>query len=71
MYKHLSLPCNATMRMSRATRESRFVQRKEFLSLLLGRRKLVRSDSMDGSIRGLQDIQTGKRYLIEDEALWR
>jgi hypothetical protein len=69
MPKQLSLPCHDTQRVVRACRDSRFVQSKEFLSLLLGRQKLVRSDSMGGTVRGLLDVQTGNRYLIAEEAL--
>jgi hypothetical protein len=57
--------------MVRASGDSSLVQPNEFLRLLLGRRKLVRSDSMGGTVRGLLDVQTGKRYLIEEEALWQ
>ena len=71
MPKQLSLPCHDTQRVVPACRDSRFVQRNEFVSMLLGRRKLVRSDSKGGAVRGLLDVRTGKRYLIEEEALWK
>lgn len=71
MSNQLLLPYDDTQRMMQACRDSRFVQPDEFLSLLLGRRKLVRSDSKDWTVRGLLDVQTGKRYLIEEEALWQ
>jgi hypothetical protein len=71
MSNQFLFPRHETKRIVRASRDCRFVQRKEFLSLLLGRRKIVRSDSKDGTVHGLLDVQTGKRYLIEEEALWR
>ena len=69
MSNQLSLPYHDTQRMMQASHDSRFVQPDEFLSLLLGRRKIVRSDSKDGTVRGLLDVQTGERYQIEEEAL--
>jgi hypothetical protein len=71
MSNQLLLPYHDTQRMMQGCRDSRFVQRDEFLSLLLGRRKIVRSDSKDGKVHGLLDVQNRKRYLIEEEALWQ
>jgi hypothetical protein len=71
MSNQLLLPYHDTQRMMQACHDSRFVPPDEFLSLLLGRRKLVRSDSKDWTVRGLLDVQTGERYLIEEEALWQ
>ena len=71
MSNQLLLPYHDTERMIQACRDSRFVQPDEFLNLLLGRRKIVRSDSNDWRVRGLLDVQTGERYLIEEEALWQ
>jgi hypothetical protein len=45
-----------------------FVQRDEFCKLLLSFRKVVRSDGP--AVRGLLDVQTGKRFLIEQEKLF-
>ena len=70
MSNQLLLPYHDTQRMMQACRrDSRFVQPDEFLNLLLGRRKIVRSDSNDCKVRGLLDVQTGERYLIEEEML--
>lgn len=47
---------------------STFVQRDEFCKLLVSFRKMVRSD--ETSIRGLMDVETGRRFLIESEKLF-
>jgi hypothetical protein len=70
MSNQCSIRCRDTKQMVRARRDSGYVQPKKFLSLLLGRQKLVRSDSMGGAV-GLMDVRTGKRYLIEEKALWQ
>ena len=49
--------------------ESSFVQRDEFCRLLLSSRKLVRADEPGGCVRGLLDVTTGTRFLIEQEKL--
>jgi hypothetical protein len=57
----------------RAIREnanSTFVQRDEFCSLLLSTRRLVRSDEPRLGVRGLLDVETGTRFLIEQEKLF-
>jgi hypothetical protein len=71
MPAQLSIPRRDKMQLVRARRDFSFVQPNEFLSLMLGRRKMVRSDSLGGTVRGLLDVRTGKRYLIEEEALWQ
>jgi hypothetical protein len=48
----------------------RFVARDEFCDLLLSFKKLTRSDEPDMSVRGLLDVQSGQRYLIEQEKLF-
>jgi hypothetical protein len=52
-------------RVTLACSESMYVQPEEFLSLLLSRREMVRSDAVDGEVRGLLDVVTGERFLIE------
>jgi hypothetical protein len=47
-----------------------FVQREEFCSLLLSTRHLVRSDEPGIGVRGLMDVETGARFLIEQEKLY-
>jgi hypothetical protein len=47
-----------------------FVQRDEFCSLLLSTRRLVRSDEPGRGVRGLLDVDTGARFLIEQEKLF-
>jgi hypothetical protein len=46
-----------------------FVHRDEFCQLLLSSRKLIRADEPGGRIRGLLDVESGKRYLIEQDKL--
>jgi hypothetical protein len=48
-----------------------FVEREEFLRLMLGRRELVRSDSSGGKVRGLLDPTIGQRFLIDRNKLLR
>jgi hypothetical protein len=57
----------------RALRErtaSTFVQREEFCRLLLSCRRMVRADEPAVQVRGLLDMETGMRYLIEQERLF-
>lgn len=61
---------NERQRSHREHAQLSFVRREEFCELLLSTRKVVRSDEPGGSIRGLLDLETGKRYLIEQEALF-
>jgi hypothetical protein len=49
--------------------ENSFVQREEFCRLLLSCRKMVRADEPAVSVRGLLDVTTGIRFLIEQENL--
>jgi hypothetical protein len=51
--------------------EVTFVPREEFCRLLLSCRKLIRSDEPGVHIRGLKDVESGQRYLIEREELYR
>ena len=53
-----------------ASDDAIYVQSDEFLSLLVSRRDLVRSDSFGGEVRGLLDRKTGKRILIEQSKLF-
>ena len=53
-----------------ASDDAIYVQSDEFLSLLVSRRDLVRSDSFGGEVRGLLDRKTGKRVLIEQAKLF-
>jgi hypothetical protein len=50
--------------------ELSFVHRDEFCKLLLSSRKMIRSDEPRASVRGLLDLETGERYLIEQENLF-
>jgi hypothetical protein len=47
-----------------------FVHRDEFCELLLSFKKLIRSDEPGMSVRGLLDVESGERYLIEQEELF-
>lgn len=46
-----------------------FVNRDRFCELLISRKNLERSDSVDGVLRGLTDLKTGRRYVIEETKL--
>lgn len=46
-----------------------FVQAEEFCQLLLSSRQMVRSDERESNLRGLLDLETGRRYLIDQEQL--
>ena len=43
----------------------------EFLSLLLSRRALVCLDYHDGNVRGLLDLETDEKFLVERKDLLR
>jgi hypothetical protein len=41
----------------------------EFLNLLLSRRALVRLDCHDGNVRGILDLETGEKFMVERKDL--
>jgi hypothetical protein len=47
----------------------RFIDPAEYRRLLLSRRRLERSDEPRAALRGLRDVGSGRRYLVEDERL--
>ena len=47
----------------------KFVHREEFCRLLLSFKKLIRSDEPAVRIRGLTDVESGERFLIDQEEL--
>ena len=47
-----------------------YVERDEFCRLLLSVRSMVRSDEPAVDLRGLLDLETGKRFLIKQETLF-
>jgi hypothetical protein len=49
--------------------EGTFVERDEFCRLLLSVQRMVRSDEPAVNLRGVRDLATGRRYLIEQEKL--
>jgi hypothetical protein len=51
--------------------ESKFVHPTEFLKLLLSRREMIRSDGSGGKVRGVVDLKTGRRYVVERDKLLR
>jgi hypothetical protein len=57
-------------RTLRERSELTFVHREEFCKLLVSFRRVVRADEPAASLRGLLDLDTGKRYLIEQENLF-
>ena len=46
-----------------------FVDSEEFCRLLLGFKRLIRADESSVEVRGLLDLDTGTRFLIEQEKL--
>jgi hypothetical protein len=64
---------SARYHVERRTADARhnftFVEPHEFLKLLLSRREMTRSDECDGKVRGLLDVQTGRRFLIRQDKL--
>jgi hypothetical protein len=54
----------------RENSEYTFVERDEFCRLMLSTRRLVRSDEPRLQYRGLMDLDTGARFLIEHEELY-
>ena len=50
--------------------DTTFVQRDEFCRLLLSCKRLVRADEPADQIRGLLDVDTGMRFLIQQEQLF-
>jgi hypothetical protein len=49
--------------------ENSFIQRDEYCRLLVCSKKMIRSDEPALGLRGLFDVQTGNRFLIEQEKL--
>lgn len=49
--------------------DCRFVESEEFCRLLVGKGRLVRADDSSLDVRGLLDLETGVRYLIETRKL--
>lgn len=50
--------------------DCRFVGRDEFCRLLVSSKKLVRADQQRDGIRGLRDVQSNRRFLIEENELF-
>jgi hypothetical protein len=57
-------------RTKREVAPGTFVPREEFCRLLVSSRRLVRSDERDKHICGLLDIDTGNRFLIQQDKLF-
>ncbi|MBI1372109.1 MAG: hypothetical protein GC159_05030 [Phycisphaera sp.] len=49
----------------------RYVDRDQFVELLLCNKHIVRCDEPGGEVRGLLDTETGQRYLISQNDLER
>ena len=62
-------PLQERRRLLRDKAECRIVDSDEFCKLMLGFRKLVRADDSALQMRGLLDVETGIRFLIEQEKL--
>ncbi len=48
-----------------------FVDPAEFCRLLVSHRKLVRANEQAADVQGILDLETGQRFLIERERLFR
>jgi hypothetical protein len=55
----------------RAHPDATSIQPADFLRLLLSRRMLVRLDYHDGNVHGLQDLETGEKFLVKRMQLLR
>jgi hypothetical protein len=60
---------NLRRRELQRLRDCRFVDPAEYRRLLLSRRRLERADEPRAALRGLRDVRSGRRYLVEDELL--
>jgi hypothetical protein len=47
------------------------VKRDEFFGLLTSLRKFVRADDPGACVRGVLDLDTGERFIIEQEQLFK
>lgn len=54
----------------RRRRDCTFVDRDEFLHLLVSRRRLVRASQWAADVDGVFEVETGHHYFIERERLW-
>ena len=70
MLAEMTVTIDERRRAMRERADFMFVQREEFCRLLLSTRRMVRSDEPDVHVRGLKDIETGTRFLIEQEKLF-
>jgi hypothetical protein len=48
-----------------------FVDAYQFQRLAISLRKLVRADAPDAGLRGLLDVETGERFVTEEENLFK
>jgi hypothetical protein len=65
----ISQPGNSTSSSIRADFEGQLVDAAEFRRLLVSHRRLVRADRRADRLRGLQDLDTGELFLIEERRL--
>ena len=66
------MPTDSILEKRRSLHECpdcRFVDSQEFCELLVGFKRLVRSDEKELQLRGLLDLDTGVRYLIDQNHL--
>ena len=50
--------------------DCKFVERSEFVELLLSFKRVIRADDLGINVLGLLDLDTGTRFLIEQEKLF-
>jgi len=61
---------NDHLRTLRDPADYRFVEGSEYCELLVSTKRLQRCDHLASGIRGLLDLDTGMRFLIEEERLF-
>jgi hypothetical protein len=50
--------------------KQRLVERSEFLELLVSTRRFYRCDELSRGLRGLVDLETGERFMIQEKRLF-
>lgn len=67
----VQLKLNETISTLKTDPNCQFIGSREFCALLTSNKAMERSDESSLSIRGVLDVATGVRFLIEEETLLR
>ena len=67
----LPITIDARRRELQERSDCSFVGRGEFLRMLMSTDRLIRADERLGRLRGLLDLKSNCRFLIEEEELFR